>query len=232
MSLVVLLTVTVAEKLIKKINQEMTTTYSPLFSEIKNIIKSFKPESITTERKEILQSLVDFIQSKATNQREIRLNLICTHNSRRSHLAQVWAQTAAAYYDIKNVFCYSGGTEATAMFPMVGKTLEKQGFKIKAISDGSNPVYTIKYAENEHPIIAFSKTYFDDFNPESEFAAIMTCSQADGGCPFISGAEKRIPITFEDPKAFDNTPQQAEKYEERSLQIATELFYVFSQIKK
>lgn len=232
MSLVVLLTVTVAEKLIKKINQEMTTTYSSLFSEIENIIKSFKPESITTERKEILQSLVDFIQSKATNQREIRLNLICTHNSRRSHLAQVWAQTAAAYYDIKNVFCYSGGTEATAMFPMVGKTLEKQGFKIKAISDGSNPVYTIKYAENEHPIIAFSKTYFDDFNPESEFAAIMTCSQADGGCPFISGAEKRIPITFEDPKAFDNTPQQAEKYEERSLQIATELFYVFSQIKK
>jgi arsenate reductase len=232
MSLVVLLTVTVAKKLIKKINQEMTNTYSPLFSEIENIIKSFKPENITTERKEILQPLVDFIQSKATNQREIRLNLICTHNSRRSHLAQVWAQTAAAHYDIKNVFCYSGGTEATAMFPMVGKTLEKQGFKIKAISDGSNPVYTIKYAENEHPIIAFSKTYFDDFNPESEFAAIMTCSQADGGCPFISGAEKRIPITFEDPKAFDNTPQQAEKYEERSLQIATELFYVFSQIKK
>jgi arsenate reductase len=210
----------------------MTNTYSPLFSEIENIIKSFKPENITTERKEILQPLVDFIQSKAPNQREIRLNLICTHNSRRSHLAQVWAQTAAAHYDIKNVFCYSGGTEATAMFPMVGKTLEKQGFKIKAISDGSNPVYTIKYAENEHPIIAFSKTYFDDFNPESEFAAIMTCSQADGGCPFISGAEKRIPITFEDPKAFDNTPQQAEKYEERSLQIATELFYVFSQIKK
>ncbi len=44
---------------------------------------------------------------------------------------------------------------------------------------------------------------------------------------FIAGAEKRIPITFEDPKAFDNTPQQAEKYEERSLQIATEMFYVF-----
>ena len=46
----------------------------------------------------------------------------------------------------------------------------------------------------------------------------------------LLGAEKRIPITFEDPKAFDNTPQQAEKYNERSLQIATELFYVFSQI--
>ena len=147
-------------------------------------------------------------------------------------MAQVWSQTASAYFNIKNVSCYSGGTEATAMFPMVAKTLENQGFIIKTISEGSNPVYTIKYAENEHPIIGFSKTYDDDFNPESEFVAIMTCSQADGGCPFIAGAEKRIPITFEDPKAFDNTPQQAEKYEERSLQIATEMFYVFSQIKQ
>jgi len=118
------------------------------------------------------------------------------------------------------------------MFPMVAKTLENQGFKIKKIAEGNNPIYSIKYAENEHPIIGFSKSYDDDFNPENQFAAIMTCSQADGGCPFIAGAEKRIPITFEDPKAFDNTPQQAEKYEERSLQIATEMFYVFSLIKQ
>jgi len=203
-----------------------------MYTEIDNVIKNFKLEDITAERKETLQPLVDFIQSKVSNQQEIRLNLICTHNSRRSHLSQVWAQTASAYFNVKNVFCYSGGTEATAMFPMIAKTLENQGFKIKTISEGSNPIYTIKYSENEHPIIGFSKTYDDNFNPESQFAAIMTCSQADGGCPFIAGAEKRIPITFEDPKAFDNTPQQAEKYEERSLQIATEMFYVFSLIKQ
>jgi arsenate reductase len=210
----------------------MTLTKTNVFPEIAAVINTFNFESISAERKIILQPLVDYIQSKATNQQEIRLNLICTHNSRRSHLSQVWAQTAAAYYDIKNVFCYSGGTEATAMFPMVSKTLVKQGFEIKTIAEGSNPIYTIKYAENEHPVIGFSKTYDDSFNPQDEFVAIMTCSQADGGCPFIAGAEKRIPITFEDPKAFDNTPQQAEKYEERSLQIATEMFYVFSQIKQ
>ena len=111
----------------------MKTTQSRLFSEIENVIKSFKPENITAERKEILQPLVDFIQSKAINKQEIRLNLICTHNSRRSHLSQVWAQTASAYFNIKSVFCYSGGTEATAMFPMIAKTLENQGFKIKTI---------------------------------------------------------------------------------------------------
>ena len=210
----------------------MTLTKTNVFPEIAAVINTFNFESISAERKIILQPLVDYIQSKVSNQQEIRLNLICTHNSRRSHLSQVWAQTAAAYYDIKNVFCYSGGTEATAMFPMVSKTLAKQGFEIKTIAEGSNPVYIIKYAENEHPVIGFSKTYDDSFNPQDEFVAIMTCSQADGGCPFIAGAEKRIPITFEDPKAFDNTPQQEEKYEERSLQIAAEMFYVFSQIKK
>ena len=210
----------------------MKLTKTNIFPKIATVINTFNFESITSERKIILQPLVDYIQSKATNQQEIRLNLICTHNSRRSHLSQVWAQTAAAYYDVKNVFCYSGGTEATAIFPMVSKTLAKQGFEIRTIAEGSNPVYSIKYAENEHPVIGFSKTYDDSFNPRDEFVAIMTCSQADGGCPFIAGAEKRIPIAFEDPKAFDNTPQQAEKYEERSLQIAAEMFYVFSQIKK
>ena len=209
----------------------MTSTQTSVFPEIENVIRSFNFESISEERKLVLQPLIDFIQTKVTNQQEIRLNLICTHNSRRSHLSQVWAQTAAAHYNIKNVFCYSGGTEATALFPMAAKTLEQSGFKIKTIAEGNNPIYAIKYSENEHPIIGFSKTYDDDFNPQSEFAAILTCSQADNGCPFIAGAETRIPVTFEDPKAFDNTPQQAEKYQERSLQIAAEMCYVFSQIK-
>jgi arsenate reductase len=210
----------------------MKSTKIILFPEIENVISTLNFESISAERKIVLQPLVDFIQGKASNNQEIRLNLICTHNSRRSHLSQVWAQTAAAYYGIKNVFSYSGGTEATAMFSMAGKTLIKQGFKIRTIAEGNNPVYAIKYSETEHPIIGFSKTFDDDFNPQTGFAAILTCSSADQGCPFIAGAEVRIPITFEDPKAFDNTPQQAEKYEERSLQIATEMFYVFSLIKK
>ena len=210
----------------------MNSTKKILFPEIENVINTLNFDSISLERKSVLQPLIDFIQEKTCNQQEIRLNLICTHNSRRSHLSQVWAQTAAAYYGIKNVFCYSGGTEATAMFPMAAQTLAKQGFQIKTIAEGTNPVYAIKYSENAHPIIGFSKTFDDNFNPQSEFAAILTCSSADQGCPFIAGAEKRIPITFEDPKAFDNTPQQAEKYEERSLQIAAEMFYVFSQIKQ
>jgi arsenate reductase len=203
-----------------------------LYPEIENTINSFNFKKISHDRKDILQPLIDYIQHKVDNKLETRLNLICTHNSRRSYLSQVWAQTAAAYYDIKNVSCYSGGTEATALFPMAAETLKDSGFKIKTLSEGSNPVYSIKFSPNELPVIGFSKTYDDDFNPESEFVAIMTCSQADRGCPFIAGAEKRIPITFEDPKISDGTPQQKETYLERSMQIGTEMFYIFSQIKK
>jgi arsenate reductase len=201
-----------------------------LFSKIEDTINSLNIESISEDRKKILQSLIDFIQFKANDKEEIRLNFICTHNSRRSHLSQVWAQVMAFHFNIKNVFCYSGGTEATALFPMAARTLENTGFEIETISENKNPIYSIKYSGNQHPIVGFSKKFDDNFNPKSEFAAILTCSQADQGCPFIAGAEKRIPITFEDPKAFDNTPQQAEKYQERSLQIATELTYVFSKI--
>ena len=208
----------------------MTTTKPTLFSDIENTIKALQPQIISDERKAVLQPLSDYIQSKVLNHQEVRINFICTHNSRRSHLAQVWAQTMANYFNIKNVFCYSGGTETTALFPMVTKTLQNSGFQIKTISQNDNPIYSIKYAANAHPIVGFSKKLDDDFNPKSEFVAIMTCDSANEACPFVSGAEKRIPITFEDPKAFDDTPQQAEKYNERSLQIATELFFIFSQI--
>ena len=209
----------------------MTPTKRPLFPKLVNTIQSFTFESLSDQRKTALQPFIDYVQNKVNHQERVRLNLICTHNSRRSHLAQVWAQTAAHYYHINDVFCYSGGTETTALFPMVAQTLTHQGFQIETLAMGSNPIYAIKYSENEMPILGFSKTFDSEFNPKDSFAAILTCSQADEGCPFIAGAEKRIALPFEDPKLFDGTPLQAEKYEERSNQIATELFYVFSQIK-
>lgn len=202
-----------------------------LFSGIQQTIKGFDESGLSKERKSIVQPLIDYIQDKVNRKETIRLNFICTHNSRRSHLSQVWAQTMASYFNIKNVYCYSGGTEATALFPKVAETLQNVGFKILKISEGKNPVYTIKYSDNGNPIIGFSKTFDSDFNPKSSYAAIMTCSQAEENCPFIAGAEKRIPITYDDPKAFDNTSQQAEKYMERSMQIANEMFYVFSKIR-
>lgn len=202
-----------------------------MFENLSKTIETIKAISVSNDRIAILQPLADYIQNKVNANEEIRLNFICTHNSRRSHLSQIWAHTMAFHFGIQNVFCYSGGTEATAMFPKVAETLTHQGFQIEKVSQEENPVYAIKFDDNEHPIIGFSKTYFDDFNPKSNFAAIMTCSNADEGCPMVFGAEAKFPIKYDDPKAFDGTEVMNEKYAERSLQIASELYFVFSQIK-
>jgi len=186
---------------------------------------------LTDDRKAILRPLVAYISDKVVSKKEIRLNFICTHNSRRSQLAQIWAQIMAYFHGINHVQCYSGGTEATALFPKVAQTLEDQGFQVLRLSISTNPIYAIKFDENTSPIIGFSKTFDDSFNPTNDFAAIMTCSSADEGCPFIAGAEKRIPVRFEDPKAFDDSNLMDAKYAERSLEIASEMFYVFTQCK-
>jgi arsenate reductase (thioredoxin) len=191
----------------------------------------FSEKNIPVERLAILQPLVHYIQEKVTNQSVVRLNFICTHNSRRSHLSQIWAQTMAYHFGIKNVYCYSGGTEATAMFPKVGETLLNQGFEVIKLSVTENPVYALKYNENEAPVICFSKKYDSAFNPTNNYAAILTCDNADNGCPIILGADARIPVKYNDPKLFDSTDLQAAKYAERSLEIAQEMWYVFKQIK-
>ena len=59
----------------------------------------------------------------------------------------------------------------------------------------------------------------------------MTCSHAEENCPYIPGTEARIPVMYDDPKAFDGTALETAKYDERCQQIAAEMFYVFSQIK-
>lgn len=199
-------------------------------TEIGEIISGFQKNKISKERKQVLQPLIDYIREKRTHKEKIRLNFICTHNSRRSHLSQIWAQTMAHYFRIDNVECFSGGTEATAMFPKVAETLAKQGFEITKLSENQNPVYAIKFDKDEMPVVGFSKKYDDPFNPESGFCAVMTCSSADQGCPFIAGADKRIPVRYEDPKMYDGNAEMYEKYLQKSLEIGQEMFYVFSKV--
>jgi arsenate reductase len=209
----------------------MLLKFKAMYHTLSKTIEDFQEnQKISEARKVILQPLIDFIQNKTDSQQSINLNFICTHNSRRSHLSQVWAQAAAFYFRIPRVYCYSGGTEETSLHSKIVETLSANGFVISKVSDNRNPVFAIKYDSNELPVIGFSKKYDHSFNPASAFAAIMTCSQADGGCPFIAGAEKRIAVTFEDPKVSDNTPEQAQVYAKRSLEIAAEMFYVFSKI--
>lgn len=186
-------------------------------------------DDISTERKKDLHVLSLFISERIES--VVDLIFICVHNSRRSHLSQIWAQVAAFHYGFSNVRSYSGGTEVTCMFPKIADTLISQGFKIDVLAETTNPIYSIKYDSNQPSIIGFSKLFDDSFNVQTDFGAIMVCSSADTNCPFIATAAQRILLPFLDPKEFDNTPEQSEKYEERSLQIGTELFYAFSMVE-
>ncbi len=202
------------------------------YTSLNNYINSVLTElgQIPEARKKALSQLSDFVKTQLQENGIANLVFICTHNSRRSHLSQVWAQVAAHHFGIKNVFSYSGGTEATALFPSAAKALEEAGLQIIKLAEVENPIYSIKYAENEVPLIGFSKRFDNSFNPTNGYAAIMTCTHADQNCPFIPDAAKRISLPYEDPKAFDNTPQQAEKYAERCRDIARELLFVFSKV--
>lgn len=201
--------------------------YEKLESTIAELQQGF--DDISSDRKEKLTEVARFIQEELDKSGKVKLNFICTHNSRRSHLAQIWTQKAAETYDIKNVETYSGGTEATAFNPRAVAAIERVGFEVEN-PGGENPKYEIHYTENDDPMVCFSKTFDDPANPSKDFAAIMTCSDADENCPFVPGTKFRASITYRDPKESDGTDMEKEIYDERCRQIGTEMFYMMSKV--
>ena len=193
---------------------------------LKNFVTGLKDEldSLSNVRIEILDEIINYVQSKDSP----KLNFICTHNSRRSHLSQIWAQTAAHHRGIK-VETFSGGTEATAFNPNAVAAMERAGFNI-INPGGDNPRYEVSFSDEAPPMICYSKKFDEDPNPKKDFAAIMTCSEADEACPVVFGTDQRIKLFYEDPKIADGTPQEAATYDERCRQIATEMLYVFSNV--
>lgn len=194
---------------------------------IEELISDF--DSIPSARKEKLKEVADYIKKKLKNSETAKMNFICTHNSRRSHLAQIWTATAAHYYGIENIETYSGGTEATAFNPRAVASIKRAGFVVEN-PGGDNPKYKISFSGDAEPMICFSKKFDNPSNPDKNFAAIMTCSDADANCPFVPGAEFRKPITYRDPKESDGTEVESETYDARCMQIATEMFYMIDRI--
>ncbi|MEM9831289.1 MAG: protein-tyrosine-phosphatase [Bacteroidota bacterium] len=185
---------------------------------------------IPDERKQALKELAVFIREKQDKNQEVKLIFICTHNSRRSHMGQIWASVGAYYYQIPKVQTFSGGTEATAFNPRAVAALQRAGLTIDKMTEGDNPRYQVSLDDSNLVQEAFSKKYNDPPNPKQDFATIMTCSQADEACPFVPGATLQLSLPYDDPKEADGTPQEANLYDERSKQIATEMLYCFSLV--
>ncbi|MBC7390687.1 MAG: protein-tyrosine-phosphatase [Opitutaceae bacterium] len=203
--------------------------YPKITNYIKEAEKGF--EAIPEERKLTLAKISKYIAGRIKANQKVELIYICTHNSRRSHFGQIWAKTAASYYGFEDVTTYSGGTEATSFNPNAITAVLSAGFKIEKDNSSVNPMYTVHFQETGDTILCFSKKYNDAANPQNGFCAIMTCTEADGACPFVLGTVERVSTPYDDPKAFDNTHEQDAKYSERCLQIATETLYAFSLVK-
>ena len=172
-------------------------------------------DQIPAERKEQLRTLASHVRGRVAANQPAKLTFICTHNSRRSHLGQLWAAAGAAYYGVPNVTTFSGGTEATAFNPRAVAALQRAGFKVTKLSEDSNPQYQVVLGEGLTPQMCFSKIYDQAPNPSSDYCAVMTCSQADKACPIVRGAAMRVAIPYDDPKSADGTPEEAAKYSER-----------------
>jgi arsenate reductase len=181
-------------------------------------------------RREMLAQVAASVAERIRSDEQAQLVFICTHNSRRSHLSQVWCQVAAEYHGVPGIHTFSGGIETTACNIRTVRSLRRAGLSVAASTGGDNPVYLIQYTDEKPPIRAFSKVYSEDGNPSKKFVAMMCCSDADEKCPLIVGADRRFPLHYDDPKSADGTPQEAARYDERSFQIACEMFFVMSQV--
>ena len=187
--------------------------------------------AIDTERRTDLDALSEELANWLRQGQELPMTFICTHNSRRSHMAQIWAQCAARRHGLYGVRTFSGGTEATAFNPRAVAAIQRAGLTVEIRVDGENPVYVVEDGQGDG-MRCWSKVFSDDANPSANFVAVMTCQSADEACPFVPGAGLRVALPYVDPKAFDGTSREAAAYDERCAQIAREMFYLFAEVGK
>lgn len=210
--------------------------------------------SLDADRRRRLEQLAGFVAQKANANEPIDLVFVCTHNSRRSHLGQVTAASAANFVGVPGVRTYSAGTETTAFNGNAIAALESKGCKITKctaddrarieavlgkeassgidLSSASNPVYLVEHTAGAAPSVCFSKVLGDPSLPAKGFAAVMTCTSADAGCPVVVGAAKRVSLPYDDPKASDGTGKEAEVYGAKVDEIGQEMLWVMTEAKK
>lgn len=214
---------------LKKTEDAAIAFYPVLKSYLSEVTTRF--DAIPSDRKDELAKVADYIRQRLSKSEPAKLTFICTHNSRRSHLSQIWAQVAAEFYGLVGVETYSGGTEATALNPRAVAAMQRSGLKIVTDDpNASNPRYRVTTSETSAPKVCFSKAYSDPPNPAKDYCAVMTCSQADDACPLVMGCDLRMPIRYEDPKVADDTEFEAQRYDERCAQICSEMLYMMSLV--
>ena len=114
---------------------------------ISKLLLSF--DSIPSPRKQKLIELAAHLKVALSSANPLNLVFVCTHNSRRSHMGQLWAKLAAHFYGFENVNSFSAGTEVTELNSNVIEMLQKVGCKVSTFQNVSNPAYLIEFGENQ-----------------------------------------------------------------------------------
>ncbi len=185
---------------------------------------SMDGKSIDTIHEKAQKELAKVIAEQYQPGKELSIILVCTGNSRRSMMGAAMGNASAAYHGLGDLRFYSGGTESSAFNSRSIRALKEIGFQIETNGEKAKPgpkgddnfCYQVSWENNQRwNCVEYSKHYSDPKNPQKDFIALMVCDEADGACPEVLGAKKRIALPFSDPKAFDGKPEEAAKYSER-----------------
>ena len=186
---------------------------------------------IDADRRSLLRSLAEHLAERLERPGPPRLIFICTHNSRRSHIAQLFAE-AAARRGMLNLTAFSGGTEATAFDPRAAAAVSRAGFRVRASDQEYGAGFQVELSAEEDAIHCFSKIHDAPPNPTKDFAAVMVCDDADRACPHVAGADDRFTLPYRDPKESDGTPRESEVYDERCREIAREMVWLMGEVSR
>ena len=75
---------------------------------IKDFISDLNITTIPDQRINSLQFIIEELKKNKDLNLPSKLNFICTHNSRRSQLCQIWSETIFNYYGFDRIHSFSG----------------------------------------------------------------------------------------------------------------------------
>ncbi len=177
---------------------------------------------ISEERRSLLDDIASKMAMEYIENGSLDVLFICTHNSRRSQLAELWLAIGAKHFGLPGLRVWSGGTDVTSFNYRMVFALQHRGFELYRSKEGDNPHYRTRDLNEK---MFFSKRYDDEFNPGKNFMAITVCDDADEGCPMVHGAVARFHLPYVDPKAADDTDKEIEVYIEKVDEIGREILY-------
>lgn len=195
---------------------------------VSKLVSTF--DLISSERKALLEQCAASIASQLKEKQSSDIIVICTHNSRRSQLAEVWISIAAQHFGVKGIRPFSGGSEATAFNHRMVNALLRTGLQFQLLEAGENPVYRINIDKSHTQKHYFSKQYSHHYNPQTGFIAILVCDSADAACPTVFGAEHRYFIPFVDPKHADDSHEESSVYDDKVLEEGREMLYMMKRV--